>query len=192
MIEDLSEKIRAFIAIELPERILQRLVEAQSILKGRHLGIRWVRKEGIHLTLKFLGNIDSNDVEQVVAAMGRAIRPFSPFTLRGEGIGVFPDLRRARVVWAGVSGDAEGLCALQTDLDSELKKIGFPKEKRAFNGHLTLGRVKGRLDRTKLSEALKALSDFQTEPFTAQSVVLFQSDLRQGGAVYSKLAEVAL
>ena len=192
MIEDLSEKIRAFIAIELPERILQRLVEAQSILKGRHLGIRWVRKEGIHLTLKFLGNIDSNDVEQVVAAMGRATKTFSPFTLRGEGIGVFPDLRRARVVWAGVSGDAEGLCALQSNLDSELKRIGFPKEKRVFNGHLTLGRVKSRLDRTKLSEALKALSDFQTEPFTAQSVVLFQSDLRQGGAVYSKLAEVAL
>jgi 2'-5' RNA ligase len=185
-------KIRAFIAINLPEPVLQAIAKAQDRLRGSHLNIRWVRKEGIHLTLKFLGDIHKNDVEKIRAAMERATKAFSPFTLRGKGIGVFPDLRRPRVIWAGVSDDVETLYALQRDLESQLNGIGFAKEKRAFKGHLTVGRVKGRLNRSKLGEALEALGEFQTASFKAQSVVLFQSDLRPNGAVYSRLAEVPL
>ena len=188
----MAKKIRAFIAISLPEPVLQAIAKAQETLKGLGLKIRWVRKEGIHLTLKFLGDIEGDDVERIHAAIERATNSFSPFALRGEGIGVFPDLRRPRVVWVGVTEDVEALRALQRDLEYQLNELGFPKENRSFKGHLTVGRVKGRVDRTKLSEALKALGEFRTESFTAQSVVLFQSDLRQGGAVYSRLAEVPL
>ena len=188
----MAKKIRAFIAISLPGPVLQAIEKAQETLKGLGLKIRWVRKEGIHLTLKFLGDIDRDDVERIRAAIERATKRFSPFALRGEGIGVFPDLRRPRVVWVGVTEDVEALRALQRDLESQLDKLGFPKEKRSFKGHLTVGRVKGRLDPTRLSEALKGLGEFRTESFTAQSVVLFQSDLRPDGAVYSRLAEVSL
>ncbi|NVM20916.1 MAG: RNA 2',3'-cyclic phosphodiesterase [Desulfobacterales bacterium] len=188
----MGKKIRAFIAISVPEPVLEAIAKAQDRLRRSGLDIRWVRKEGIHLTLKFLGNIDVQDAKQVRAAMELAVEPFSPFTLRGEGIGFFPDLRRPRVVWAGLSGDVEDLKAFQGDLESRLKPLGFAKEKRPFKGHLTLGRVKGHLDRTRLSEAMEALEAFQTESFTAESVVLFQSDLRPGGAVYSRLAEVAI
>jgi len=190
--KDMGEKIRAFIAISMPEPVLQAIVETQDTLRGSGFKIRWVRKEGIHLTLKFLGDIDRDDVEKIQAAMERATKAFSPVTLRAEGLGVFPDLKRPRVVWVGLSGDVEVLRTLQSDLESQLNGLGFPREKRLFKGHLTLGRVKGRLDRAKLSKALQALTEFRTESFTAQSLVLFRSDLRPNGAVYSKLAEVAL
>ena len=188
----MGEKLRAFIAISLPEPVLQGIVTAQETLKRSGLKIRWVRKEGIHLTLKFLGDIDRDSVEKISEAMERATGSFSPFTLWAEGIGVFPNLRRPRVAWVGLSGDIEILRALQRDLESQLSGLGFPKEKRPFKGHLTLGRVKGRLDGIKLQEALEDLGDFRTESFTAQSLVLFQSELRPDGAVYSRLAEAPL
>jgi 2'-5' RNA ligase len=188
----MGEKLRAFIAISLPEPVLQGIVTAQETLKRSGLKIRWVRKEGIHLTLKFLGDIDRDSVEKISEAMERATGSFSPFTLWAEGIGVFPNLRRPRVAWVGLSGDIEILRALQRDLESQLSGLGFPKEKRPFKGHLTLGRVKGRLDGIKLQEALEDLGDFRTESFTAQSLVLFQSELRPDGAVYSRVAEAPL
>ncbi len=188
----MGEKIRSFIAIDLPEPVLQAIAKVQEGFQGSNLNIRYVRKEGIHLTLKFLGDIDRADVEKIHAAMGRATKGFSPFTLRGEGVGVFPDLKRPRVVWAGLSGDIEALRSLQRDLEYQLNGLGFPKEKRSFKGHLTIGRVKGRLDRTNLSRTIEASGGFQTESFTVRSVVLFQSDLRPHGAVYSRLAEVSL
>jgi 2'-5' RNA ligase len=188
----MGEKIRAFIAIRLPESVLQAMGQAQETLGRLGRGIRWVRKEGIHLTLKFLGDVDRDDVEKIQIAMERASEGSSSFVLAGEGIGVFPDLRRPRVIWIGLSGDLQVLLALQAHLDSQLKGLGFPKEKRPFKGHLTLGRVKGRLDTTRLREALEGLRRFQTDAFTVQSVALFQSTLRPQGAVYTKLTEVPL
>jgi len=188
----MSEKLRAFIAISLPESVLQAIVNVQETLKESGLKIRWVRQEGIHLTIKFLGDIDRADVERIHSAMQQVTQVFSPLVLQGEGVGVFPDLKRPRVVWVGVSGEIKVLRALQRELEDQLDGLGFTKEKRSFKGHLTLGRIKGRTDGVKLGEALRALGDFRTNPFTVQSVVLFQSDLRPDGAVYTRLAETAL
>ena len=188
----MADKIRAFIAISLPKSVLQAIGEAQDRLRRSRLDIRWVRKEGIHLTLKFLGDIDRGAIENLDAAMGRATKGIPSFILMGEGIGVFPDLRRARVIWAGVSGDVQALMALYRNLESELKGLGFPKEKRSYRGHLTLGRAKGRLDTTALRQALEGLRDFQTASFSVPSLVLFQSTLRPQGAIYTRLAEAPL
>ncbi|MDY6990048.1 MAG: RNA 2',3'-cyclic phosphodiesterase [Thermodesulfobacteriota bacterium] len=188
----MGDKIRTFIAISLPDGVLQAIGEAQERLRQSRLDIRWVRKEGIHLTLKFLGDIDRAVVEKLEAAMGRATKGIAPFTLIGKGIGVFPDLRRARVIWTGLSGDVQALMALHRNLESELKGLGFPKEKRSFKGHLTLGRAKGSLDTTRLLEALEGLDGFKTESFVVPSLVLFQSDLRPQGAIYTRLAEAPL
>ncbi len=188
----MGEKIRAFIAISLPESTLQAVGKAQDTLRSSGPNIRWVRKQGIHLTLKFLGDIDTNNVEKIKAVMEQATSGFSSFTVMGEGIGVFPDFRRPRVIWAGISGDTQVLFDLQDHLESQLKTLGFPKEKRPFKGHLTMGRVKGRIDNSKFREAIEGLRGFKTEAFTVESVVLFQSTLRPQGAVYSRLAEVDL
>lgn len=190
--KNMDEKIRAFIAISLPESVLQAMGQVQETLRRLGHGIRWVRKEGIHLTLKFLGNVDADRVKNIHMAMERASKGTSPFVLTGDGIGVFPDHRRPRVIWIGLSGDLQVLFALQANLESQLKGLGFQKEKRPFKGHLTLGRVKGRLDATELTKALEGLGSFQTDAFTVQSVALFQSTLRPRGAVYTKLAEVSL
>jgi len=186
----MREKIRAFIAISLSESVRQAIVNAQETLKRSDLKIRWVRKEGIHLTMKFLGDIDRDNVERIHGAMERVTKACSPFLLQGEGVGVFPDLKRPRVVWVGISGDVAVLRGLQRDLDFQLSGLGFPQEKRAFKGHLTLGRIKGRIDGIKLGEALRALGDFRTASFTVQSVIFYQSDLRPDGPVYSRLTEV--
>lgn len=188
----MGRKIRVFIAISLPESVLQAMGQAQETLRRLGHGIRWIRKEGIHLTLKFLGDVDTDRVENVHMAMERASKGTLPFVLTGEGVGVFPDLRRPRVIWTGLSGDLQVLFALQASLESQLKGLGFPKEKRPFKGHLTLGRVKGRLGATELRKALEGLGSFQTDAFTVESVALFQSTLRPQGAVYTKLAEVSL
>jgi len=187
----MDKKIRAFIAISLPESVLQAMGQAQETLRRLGHGIRWVRKEGIHLTLKFLGDVDVDRVENIHMAMERASNGTSPFVLTGEGIGVFPDLRRARVIWIGLTGDLQVLFALQANLESQLKNLGFPKEKRPFKGHLTLGRIKGRVGATELREAVEGLANFQTDAFTVQSVALFQSTLRPQGAIYTRLAEVS-
>jgi 2'-5' RNA ligase len=188
----MHKKIRAFIAISLPESVLQAMGQAQETLRRLGRGIRWVRKEGIHLTLKFLGDVDTDHVENIHMAMERASKGTSPFVLTGDGIGVFPDLKRPRVIWIGLSGDLQVLLALQARLESQLKGLGFPKEKRPFKGHLTLGRVKGRLGASELRKALEGFGSFQTEAFTVRSVALFQSTLHPQGAVYTKLAEVSL
>lgn len=189
---NMGEKIRTFIAISLPESVLQAMGQAQQTLWTLGRAVRWVRKEGIHLTLKFLGDVDKDDVEKIQIALERATEEASPFVLTAQGTGVFPDLRRPRVIWIGLSGDLPMLFALQANVESQLKSLGFPEDKRPFKGHLTLGRVKGRLDATELRRALEGLAGFQTDAFTVQSVALFQSTLCQHGAVYAKLAELPL
>jgi 2'-5' RNA ligase len=186
----MGEKIRSFIAISLPDSVLHAIGKAQETLERFGFDIRWVRKERIHLTLKFLGDIEESDVERVGSAVKRAAVGTLPFTLRGAGIGVFPDLKRPRVVWTGLSGETQPLFDLQKKLEAELAQIGFPEERRPFKGHLTLGRVKGRLDRLRFGDALKKVEGFETEPFQATSVILFQSTLRSDGAVYTRLVDV--
>ncbi len=136
--------------------------------------------------------LTGEDVEKIQIAMERASEEASPFVLTWGKARAFSDLRRPRVIWIGLSGDLQMLFALQANVESQLKGLGFPKDKRPFKGHLTLGRVKGRLDATELGVALEGLAGFQTDAFTVQSVALFQSTLRPNGAVYTKLAEVPL
>lgn len=186
----MGKKIRSFIAISLPDSVLHAIGKAQDSLERFGFDIRWVRKEGIHLTLKFLGDIEESDVERVGGAVKRAAVGTFPFTLKGAGVGVFPDLKRPRVVWAGLSGETQPLFDLQKKLEAELAQIGFPEEERPFKGHLTMGRVKGRLDRLRFGDALKKVEGFEIEPFQAASVILFQSTLRSDGAVYTRLVDV--
>ena len=179
-----KDKIRAFIAIKLPDEIVAAIRKVQDQIKSSGVKIRWVRPENIHLTLKFLGDINERDIDQIHTAMIDAVKGYSPISLSGKGVGVFPNLRRPKVMWVGLGGESGRLIQLQETLDSQLKKIGFSKEKRAFKGHLTMGRVKGRIDTKKLTAILQEMSEFESEPFSAGEIVLFQSDLRPSGAVY--------
>ena len=181
-----------FIAFALPDHIKSGLGRAQEGLKSFGLKAKWVRLQSIHLTLKFLGNIEADQVDPVAAKMAEAARGIGPFILGAKGVGVFPNIRRPRVVWAGLAGDLGQLEGLQRNLDAALSAIGFAGEKRSFKGHLTLGRFKGRMDSQQVAQALEQYSGFKTQTFTAQQLVLFKSQLEPKGAVYSKLKIVPL
>jgi RNA 2',3'-cyclic 3'-phosphodiesterase len=187
------KNIRAFLDIEPPEDILQKISDLQEKLR-REISdrISWTKPEGQHLTLKFFGEISTKDVKNICSAVQKRIVPESNLNLEVETLGVFPDARRPRVIWCGVSGDVERLSVLQKKIDSDLAAIGFPREDRPFRAHLTLGRIKASHDLTGIHTALSRHGAFTAGEFICRKLILFQSKLSAQGAVYTKLAEFVL
>jgi 2'-5' RNA ligase len=184
--------MRTFIAIELPHHIADALGNLQETLRSSKLNIRWVRPENIHLTLKFLGDIPPEAVDPISRTLSESVRNYDPISLSAKGSGVFPGIKNPRVIWVGLSGQVLRLKTMQQALEENLTALGFEKEKRTFKGHVTLGRIKGSVDPVRLNAALNAVMDFQTEPFLADRIFLFQSDLKPSGPVYTKIASAAL
>ncbi len=190
---DTDKNIRAFLAIEPTEDILQALSGLQEKLKREITGrISWTKPQGQHLTLKFFGDVSGEDVKNICAAVKNRIASGSSLNLKIEKLGVFPDARRPRVLWCGVAGDGEKLSVLQKQLDSDFAGIGFPCDDRPFRAHLTLGRIKESHGLAGISESLTKHNDFAAGVFVCNELILFQSKLSPQGAVYTKLAEFAL
>jgi len=186
-------KIRAFIAIPLPGNILTEVRRVQESLKRVPHKFRWVRPENIHLTLKFLGDIDATATAVIFEAMRETAREFMPLSLSVRGLGVFPGVRRPRVLWAGLAGQTGRLIELQHTLETYLEDKGYDRDrKKSFKGHLTIARVKGRVDSAKFVETLETVGRFETDPFTADRFILYQSDLKPSGAVYTALKTARL
>jgi 2'-5' RNA ligase len=184
--------VRAFIAIELPPEIQDPIARLQArVRQDLPPGlVRWVRPEGIHLTLKFLGDVDQDDLPLVKERMREACVPHAPFTLTVGGLGCFPNLRRPRVVWVGLDDSYAALSALQRGLERAIAPLGFPTERRRFHPHLTLGRVKNGRSRAEL-EVLGAYvtrAKVDIGQMSVEAVRLMRSELLPGGAVYSELA----
>lgn len=188
----MSQTIRSFVAIELPQAVVSLLAKVQQDLKSLRLKAGWVQPQNIHLTLKFLGNIKTDDIEKIGGAMKTAAQDFEPFTLTAGGIGFFPGIKRPRVIWVGVGGQTSQLFALQANLEDRLAAVDFPKEKRSFKGHLTLGRFRDGPAPDAIRRVLEEYADFGKEEFTIHRIVLFKSDLKPSGAVYSQLLQADL
>ena len=188
----MESTLRAFIAIELPETVRTALRQVQKRFQAYHFKIRWVKAENIHLTLKFLGNIRVEAVEEIRQTISEEIENRGPFNLQAKGVGVFPGVKRPKVLWAGVTGDMEHLVSLQQIIDGRLARIGFKREKRRYKGHLTLGRIKGGIDSRQLVEAMGQVGEFESDHFSVNRVVLFQSRLKANGAEYTHLHVVNL
>jgi 2'-5' RNA ligase len=190
---DSEKNIRAFLAIDPPENILQAMYRLQEKLKREISGrISWTKPQGQHLTLKFFGDISTEDVKNICSAVQNRVASGQSLNLKIEKLGVFPDARRPRVIWCGVTGDVEKLSVLQKQLDSDFAAISFPMEDRPFRAHLTLGRIKDSHGLTGISEALTKNSAFAAGEFNCTELILFQSKLSPKGAVYTKLAEFVL
>ena len=196
--------IRTFVAIELDEEIRKAIAGTQGQvqeqlmqqLRLRTPGVRvqWVRPDSIHLTLKFLGDIDEALVEAIRAALLPVVRMQPRFVVEVGGLGVFPDLRAPRVLWIGLFGQVEALMYLAAEVEAALTGVGFPPESRRLSPHLTLARIKERS-----REVGKGLADsgLMTQPFrigslAVDAVCLMKSDLKPSGAVYTRLAQVTL
>ena len=189
--------LRLFIAIELPEPIIQALAEVQEQLRNRvPQGIvRWTRPTGIHLTLKFLGETPTHRKAAIETGIAKAVSGIEPFTLTAEGAGCFPNTRKPRVVWVGMGGEMDALSTLQKAVEREIAPLGFPTESRPFKPHLTLGRVNRRASREDAAIVGQAVADLRLGEigrFVVAGISLMRSRLRPDGAIYTQLSYVPL
>jgi RNA 2',3'-cyclic 3'-phosphodiesterase len=190
--------IRVFIALDLPAEAKQALADTiRHFQSALPYGVRWVDPAGIHLTLKFLGNIDASLVKDIFKATQCAARDFQDesFRLQLSGLGVFPNERQPRVLWAGIDGDLDSLKSLQEKVDEAISRLGFPREKRPFNPHLTLGRVRDDVSasaRRQVSAAFAAADLEPGDPWKVKEVHLIRSTLTPNGAIYTSLGSTSL
>ncbi len=188
------ESVRAFVAVELPPFILERLRQVQEQLQAYSSAVKWVDPTGIHLTLKFLGDVPGDQLEAISQALSRAARRSSHHTVEVEGIGGFPTLISPRVLWVGMKMPEE-LAELQRLVDEVLAALGFPRENRPFSPHLTLARVRegaGPAERRRLGEAARNLMVGSLGSFPVEEVGLVQSTLTPRGAIYRRLGAFPL
>ncbi|MCS7282551.1 MAG: RNA 2',3'-cyclic phosphodiesterase [Anaerolineae bacterium] len=191
------ESIRTFIAIVLPEPLIRQLAQVQQQLekKAPPGSVRWVNPEGIHLTLKFLGDTPAAKLDAIRAALAAVASRSAPCAFTVGGLGCFPNARRPRVIWVGVQAIGGELAALQRAVEAAMKPLGFPPEGREFTPHLTLGRVRDRVPPTDLSRLSALISSTEVGTLgevTARCFALIRSDLKPTGAEYTPLAEFPL
>ncbi len=190
------EQIRSFIAIELPDELKAGLTRLQAQLKLSHQSwVKWVDPYSIHLTLKFLGNIAVDKIDDVTRAMEEAARGVSPFHLEVKELGVFPNLRRVQVAWVGVGGEVDKLGQLQQRIESALARVGFTPESRPFSPHLTLARLRDRASLDERQRFGQLIADTTFEAVYAievETINLMKSQLTREGAIYSRISSVGL
>ena len=190
------EEIRSFIAIQLPEEVREGLARLRNELKrDEHKFVKWVNPDGIHLTLKFLGNIPSKRVAEITEAIEEAAQGISSFHLEISGLGAFPSLRQARVFWIGIGGEVGKLSRLQQNIDSALAASGFTKEERPFVPHLTLARLRqgaSPVERRSFGELVDSAVFGDKYHIEVEAVSLMRSQLTPAGAVYTRLSAIEL
>ncbi len=191
----MADKLRAFVAIELdPE--LKKLIntfEASAKIKAPS-GLRWVKADLLHLTLKFLGDITPTQVEELGKALNRVVANCKPFELQISGTGAFPNWRNARTLWVGINRN-DMLTGLFQQLENEFARLGFSPEGKPFSPHLTLCRVSDTVDPRMVQPMQKEFDGFSTislPTWKVQEVVLFKSQLQPGGPIYTPLSKHAL
>ncbi len=188
-----SRTLRVFVALDLPVQAKAILEQAvRELADTLPTGIRWVDPAGIHLTLKFLGDVDAGLVPDVLASMERAGTRFNSASLALglSGLGVFPNTREPRVLWAGVTGDLAELGRLQTLVDEGLSELGFDEERRPFRPHLTLGRVRDQVKadyKKRIGEAMAQAQLPTGHSWDAGEMHLIRSTLTPRGAIYDSI-----
>ncbi len=194
----MAETWRLFIALELPAEVLKKLTEAQNDLKRitPARAVRWVDSKGIHLTLKFLGDVPLGQVEVLKEALAEASSGHRRFKLGVEGLGCFPDTRRPRVLWLGVVGDLERLAALQSAVEAKIAPLGYPSEERGFHPHLTLARSHRNASRDDIAALGRVAEErAKTGPIAGwevETLSLMRSQLKPDGAIYTQVYEISL
>lgn len=185
-----------FIAIELPDSVRNDLYELRQTLKtADYTFIKWVNSQGIHLTLKFIGNVKMNMLQPINQAIVEGCSGCKKFSLEIAELGAFPNLKKPRVIWIGVEGNLAELKKLQDLIDAKLEILGFLREKRPFSPHITLARINERADSVKLrdfADIIQKCNYRKRFQIFVEQVSIIRSQLLPTGAVYSKLKEIQL
>jgi len=187
----MGEPIRTFIAVNLAETLRERMAQVQQELRATRADVKWVSADGFHMTLKFLGNVDAEAMDDVVRATGDSLQGVPPAPITFRGVGAYPRVSAPRVVWAGVTEGGEQLVAMAEQVEQATEKLGFERERRPFSPHLTLGRVRTPRQ-PELSEAIQRLREVEIGSMTVDAVYVMRSQLTPKGAIYSVISEIKL
>ncbi|MCX7957679.1 MAG: RNA 2',3'-cyclic phosphodiesterase [Deltaproteobacteria bacterium] len=188
----MDEFIRTFIAIEPDEKAKERLLsfldKARKAVRG---DISWTRKENLHFTLKFLGEIPKVKITEIEHLIQTISERHSVFNIGIGGVGFFPDIRKPRIFWAGIKSGQDELMSLAQDIENDCEYLGFAREKREFKAHITIARIRD--PRIKSDNTLlEKLSQEDICSFSADRIILYRSDLLPAGAKYTVLKEFLL
>ena len=180
-----EKTVRSFLAIELTEDLVPKILDVQKEFKKTNANIKYVPSENMHFTLKFFGNIDMDMVEDIASAVEKVIRNYSSFDLNIKNCGCFPNKNVIKVLWLGLE-EGSPIKNLQKDLDKEFKKLGFKKEKN-FISHLTIGRVKSPKNKKEIRDTIEKLEDIEIGQFTVSKICLKKSTLTSQGPIYENI-----
>jgi 2'-5' RNA ligase len=183
----MMEKIRSFIAIEVPSSLLTQIGQLQEELRRTQADVKWVRPESIHLTLKFLGPVSEEALDKLSLAISPLIASRETFNLRIHGLGCFPSIRNPRVLWVGIDRGVEQISPLREAIERKAVELSFSPELRPFTPHLTIGRVRSSKGKEILAQAIETRKNIEIGAFQAEEVFLIKSKLTPSGAIYTRL-----
>lgn len=187
--------MRTFIAIDLPQEVKDFLKTLQDKLKESKADVKWVSPQNIHLTLKFLGEIDEEKVPRIIQIMEDAVKDKAPFCVSLSTVGAFPKITSPRIIWAGITEGDGPVKEIVKTLEKKLEHLGIPSEKRAFSSHITIGRTRSGLNQDLLAEKLnesQGLFKNKSLKWDITAITLFKSTLTPKGPIYEALKETNL
>ena len=185
------DTVRTFIALELPKELKEGLSLIQQQLMKKTRAVRWVKPDNMHLTLKFLGPTSKDAVPEICRKLEETTCGLNRFLLKLTGLGAFPNSFNPKVIWAGIERN-EDLWGFQERLEEALETTGFPREKRPFSPHLTLGRLRDMRRRREAGTALESVRLDNSLQFKAVRIIFYRSDLLPEGPIYTHLKEINL
>jgi 2'-5' RNA ligase len=185
-------RIRCFVAVDLPPDVRQALGETQQRLKALGVRARWVATEAMHLTVKFLGELEPSIFEAVLDALSAPIAAGGPIQLQPLDLGGFPSTKRSRVVWVGLGGEVASLARAALAVEARVEQLGVARERRPFRPHLTLGRARNPTGITNLEQALATVGSCDGPAFSVDHLVLYESRLRPEGPLHISRLSISL
>ncbi len=184
--------MRLFLAIDIPNSAREKIIEIQNHFRTLNLDATWVKPANIHLTIKFLGDTDPALIPRIKNSMSAIANATPPFQTLLGNVGVFPNLKRPRVLWVGLEDQEGHLARLQKHMEKAMTALGFAPDNKASVHHLTLARMKSTKGKERLKEKVESHPQIEGEPFDVSSVKLIKSQLAPQGSVYTVLEEFVL
>ncbi|MBN79703.1 MAG: RNA 2',3'-cyclic phosphodiesterase [Planctomycetaceae bacterium] len=186
------QKIRTFVAIATSSTIQKRATSLIERLRCSDANVNWVKPDNLHLTLKFVGDVPNTEVSHVCRAVGNAVGACGPFSVSYEGIGAFPNRERPKVIWIGVGQGSDRLVQLHAAVDNSLSELGFLPERRPYQPHLTVGRLRRPVPGPQLCELMEEYEDFSAGTVEVSELLVMASFLGRGGPTYDVMARFRL
>lgn len=179
--------MRLFIAVDIAEAVRAAVAGQMVRLREANCDVGWVKPENFHLTLKFLGETPDERLDDIRTALDRVSLPRAAFEVELRGMGCFPERGAPRVVWAGVGDGEDALVAVARDVEGAMEGLGFPRERREFAAHLTIGRVRSPHGAERLRRLLEGEADTGFGRCVVEQIRLYKSILASGGSIYEMM-----